>query len=339
MTDLKPQSIEETSIFDILETLLRGWKLMAVFLAVGLAAAWFWFPGGPAPGLVKSTLEVVWSPRDIPYSFTVQIPVGLTLSAGLDQSLDAEESVKVSAMWSSANLIPLPNPLQTLWASFKADPAGSGEKNLALKSLRQESVDPAKLIWTCQTTNQVAGLEALDALNELADHFELYILAELKRSNNNLRASYEIALAAAEKALAGQEAALASLRADSLKKSAGGQDGKRQMADEAENRSDLPDWRNREKDLLMDIAFQAAQKVKYHFWLNQLAEAEASPVLRRTSSLVTLSTESSRPILVKAAGLVFLALILGCGSVFAADGWRRHRDRRRAQTGQGGLNG
>jgi hypothetical protein len=311
MPDSNPQPIEEINVFDILETLLRGWKLLAVFLAVGLAAAWLWFSGGPAPGLVKAALEVVWSPGYLPSSFTVQVPAG--------RPGETEESAKISAAWLPADTLSPPNLLQTLWASFQLGPAGSGRKVLALKTLRQESGEPGRLVWACQTADQAAGLEALEALNDLADRFEQYLLAELKRPNNDLRARYETAQAAAEKALAGQKAALAALR--------------------AEDRTGLPDSRNMENDLLTDIAFQEAQKAGWRFLIGQLAKVEAGPVLWRTPSLVVIEPESRRTILVKAAGLIFLALVLGSWSVFAADGWRRHRARRRASAGAGGLKG
>jgi hypothetical protein len=331
MPGSNPQPVEETNIFDILETLLRGWKRIAVFLAGGLAVAWLWFSGGPAPGVLRPTLEVVWSPGYVPSSFTVQVPSGFGRTGASD------ESVKISAMWSPANALSPPHPLPTLWASFQAGPLGSSQKTLALKSLRQESAEPGRLIWACQTADRAAGLEALEALNDLADLFEEYLLAELTRPNNALRARYETALAATEKASAGQEAALAALRAGSLKESAGGQGDKQPSSGEAEERPGLTAYRNQEDDLLMDIAFQEAQKARLRFLLNQIATAEIWPLLRRTSSLVVPPPESRRPILVKSAGLVFLALVLGAWSVFAAEGWRRHRAKRRASADAGGL--
>ena len=337
MPDSNPQYVEETNIYDILETLLRGWKLMAVFLALGLVVAWLWLAGGPAPGLMKSTLEVVWSPGYLPPSFTVQVPAGRPLSAYLGPAADAEESIKITATWPPASVVSLPNPIKTLWASFQASPAALGKKNMALESLRQESLEPAKLVWTCQTTNQAAALEILEALNDLADRFEQYILNELKQPNNDLRVRYETALAAAEKALAGQEAVLAALRAESLKGSSGGQDGKQPPSGEVEDR--LLYWRNRENDLLTEMAFQEAQKTRWRFLLNQLAATEAWPVLRRAPSVMVIDPESRRALLVKAAGLVFLALVLGGWSVFAAEGWRRHRAKRRASAGLDGLKG
>jgi hypothetical protein len=303
--------VEEINVFDILATLLRGWKLLAVFLAVGLAAAWLWFPGGPAQGSVKSTLEVVWSPGYLPSSFTVQVPAG--------RPGETEESAKISAAWLSANALSPPNLLQTLWASFQVGLAASGQKILARNNFRQQSEEPGRLIWACQTTDQAAALEALEALNDLADRFEQYLLAELKRPNNALRARYETSLADAEKALAGQEAALAALR--------------------AVGRPGLPDSRDMENDLFMDIAFQEAQRAGWRFLIGQLAKVEAGPVLWRTPSLVVLEPESRRTILVKAAGLIFLALALGSWSVLAYDGWRRHRAKRRTSAGAGGLKG
>jgi hypothetical protein len=317
MPDSEHLPVEEINVFDILETLLRGWKLLAVFLAVGLAAAWLWFPGGPAPGLVKATLEVVWSPGYLPSSFTVQVPAGRPLSAGVGQAGASEESAKISAAWRSANALSPPKLLHTLWASFQVGPDASGRKTL--KNLSQESGELGRLIWACQAADQAAGLEALEALNDLADRFEQYLLAELKRPNNALQASYETAFAIAEKALASQEAALVALR--------------------AEARPGLPDSRDIENDLLMDIAFQEAQRAGWRFLIDQLASLETEPVLWRKPSLVVLEPESRRGLLVKAAGLIFLALALGSWSVLAADGWRRHRAKRRTSAGAGGLKG